>query len=71
MLQQFIIALSSPFSHFSVYNFNQALDLKKGEAEAILRELVRKQNLRRGQNTLAVQFQIRMLTLILADSENE
>ncbi|ESW23630.1 hypothetical protein PHAVU_004G063500 [Phaseolus vulgaris] len=51
--------------------FGKALDLKKGEAEAILRELVRKQNLRRGQNTLAVQFQIRMLTLILADSENE
>ncbi|TKY46536.1 Cell division cycle-associated 7 protein [Spatholobus suberectus] len=51
--------------------FGKALDLKKGEAEAILRELVRKQNLRRGQNTLVVQFQIRVLTLILVDSGNE
>ncbi|KAL2976884.1 hypothetical protein AAZX31_13G033500 [Glycine max] len=51
--------------------FGKALDLKKGEAEAILRELVRKQNLRRGQNTLVVQFQIRVLTLILTDSGNE
>jgi len=71
MLQLFIIALSSPFSHLPAFTFNQALDLKKGEAEAMLRELVRKQNLRRGQNTLVVQFQIKMLTLILADSENE
>lgn len=54
-----------------MYKFNQALDLKKGEADAILRELVRKQNLRRGQNTLVVQFQIRVLTLILTDSGNE
>ncbi|XP_047150579.1 uncharacterized protein LOC124822601 [Vigna umbellata] len=51
--------------------FGKALDVKKGEAEAMLRELVRKQNLRRAQNTLVVQFQIRMLTLILTDSENE
>ncbi|KAG4911906.1 hypothetical protein JHK82_052493 [Glycine max] len=51
--------------------FGKALDLKKGEADAILRELVRKQNLRRGQNTLVVQFQIRVLTLILTDSGNE
>ncbi|KAK7381105.1 hypothetical protein VNO78_33629 [Psophocarpus tetragonolobus] len=51
--------------------FGKVLDLKKGEAEAILRELIRKQNLRRGQNTLVVQFQIRVLTLILTDSGNE
>lgn len=50
---------------------NQALDVKKGEAEAILRELIRKQNLRRGQSTLVVQFQIRLLNLILPDSGNE
>ncbi|QCD93235.1 hypothetical protein DEO72_LG5g1307 [Vigna unguiculata] len=51
--------------------FGKALDLKNGEAEAMLRELIRKQNLRRGQNNLVVQFQIRMLTLIFNDSENE
>ncbi|XP_027925194.1 uncharacterized protein LOC114182508 [Vigna unguiculata] len=49
----------------------KALDLKNGEAEAMLRELIRKQNLRRGQNNLVVQFQIRVLTLIFNDSENE
>ncbi|RDX75271.1 Cell division cycle-associated 7-like protein, partial [Mucuna pruriens] len=32
--------------------FGKALDLKNGEAEATLRELVRKQSLRRGQKTL-------------------
>ncbi|XP_020233922.1 uncharacterized protein LOC109814014 isoform X2 [Cajanus cajan] len=51
--------------------FGKAIDLKKGEAEAILRELIRKRTLRRGQNTLVVQFQIRVLTLILIDSGNE
>ncbi|QCD93269.1 hypothetical protein DEO72_LG5g1341 [Vigna unguiculata] len=49
----------------------KALDLKNGEVEAMLRELIRKQNLRRGQNNLVAQFQIRMLTLIFNDSENE
>ncbi|XP_057737982.1 uncharacterized protein LOC130955181 [Arachis stenosperma] len=49
-------------------SFRKVLDVKKGEAEAILRELVRKQNLRRTQNTLVVQFHIRLLTLILVDS---
>ncbi|XP_057445351.1 uncharacterized protein LOC130737560 [Lotus japonicus] len=48
--------------------FGKALDMKKGEAEAILRELIRKRNLRRGENTVAVQFQIRLLILILIDS---
>ncbi|MCI02729.1 zinc-finger of monoamine-oxidase A repressor R1, partial [Trifolium medium] len=48
-----------------------ALDVKKGEAGAILRALIRKQNLRRGQNTLVVEFQIKLLTLILSESETE
>ncbi|XP_020233910.1 uncharacterized protein LOC109814009 [Cajanus cajan] len=53
--------------------FGKALDLKEREGEAILQELVCKQNLRQGQNTttLVVQFQIRVLTLILIDSGNE
>ncbi|MED6160643.1 hypothetical protein PIB30_053291 [Stylosanthes scabra] len=49
-------------------SFRKVLDVKKGEAQAILRELVRKQSLRRTQNTLVVQFIIRLLTLILVDS---
>ncbi|WJX70807.1 hypothetical protein P8452_54875 [Trifolium repens] len=51
--------------------FGKALDVKKGEAGAILRALVRKQNLRRGQNTLVVEFQIKLLNLILSESETE
>ncbi|CAJ2665976.1 unnamed protein product [Trifolium pratense] len=51
--------------------FGKALDIKKGEAGAILRALIRKQNLRRGQNTLVVEFQIKLLTLILSESETE
>ncbi|MCI14468.1 zinc-finger of monoamine-oxidase A repressor R1, partial [Trifolium medium] len=48
-----------------------ALDVKKGEAGAILRALIRKQSLRRGQNTLVVEFQIKLLTLIVSESETE
>ncbi|XP_039683075.1 uncharacterized protein [Medicago truncatula] len=51
--------------------FGKPLDLKKGEAGAILRALLRKQNLRRGQNALVVEFQIKLLTLIVSDSDNE
>ncbi|XP_058773268.1 uncharacterized protein LOC131647387 isoform X2 [Vicia villosa] len=51
--------------------FGKALDIKKGEAEAVLRALIRKQNLRRGQNTLVVDFQIKLLTFIVSDSEME
>jgi len=51
--------------------YNQPLDLKKGEAAAILRSLLRKQNLRRGQNALVVEFQIKLLTLIVSDSDIE
>ncbi|XP_057439066.1 uncharacterized protein LOC130730933 [Lotus japonicus] len=38
--------------------------MEEGEAETILRELVRKQNLRSEENTLAVEFQTRLLTLL-------
>ncbi|CAI8583080.1 unnamed protein product [Vicia faba] len=51
--------------------FGKALDVKKGEAVAVLRALIRKQNLRRGQNTLVVDFQIKLLTFIVSDSEIE
>ncbi|CAI8594140.1 unnamed protein product [Vicia faba] len=51
--------------------FGKALDLKKGEAGAILRTLIRKRNLRCGQNTLVVEFQIKLLTLIASESDIE
>ncbi|KAL9325495.1 hypothetical protein ACSQ67_006140 [Phaseolus vulgaris] len=48
----------------------QALDLKEGEAEAILEELVCKQNMH-GENTFLIEFHIRVLDLILNNSRNE
>ncbi|XP_019452996.1 PREDICTED: uncharacterized protein LOC109354749 isoform X1 [Lupinus angustifolius] len=48
--------------------FGKALDVKKGEAEAVLREMVRKKSMRRAENTLAIQFHIKLLTVILTDS---
>ncbi|KAI5442565.1 uncharacterized protein LOC127120161 isoform X1 [Lathyrus oleraceus] len=51
--------------------FGKALDVKKGEAGAILRTLIRKRNLRCGQNTLVVEFQIKLLTLIVSESDIE
>ncbi|KAF7820004.1 zinc-finger of monoamine-oxidase A repressor R1 [Senna tora] len=51
--------------------FEKVLDMKEGEAEAILQELTQKQNARRSQKTLLVQFHIRLLTLILSDSGDE
>ncbi|XP_057439074.1 uncharacterized protein LOC130730935 isoform X2 [Lotus japonicus] len=44
--------------------FGKNLNMKEGEAKTILRELDRKQNLRSGENTLAVEFQTRLLTLL-------
>ncbi|CAJ2662077.1 unnamed protein product [Trifolium pratense] len=51
--------------------FGKALDVKKGEAGAILRALIRKQSLRRGQNNSVVEFQIKLLTLIVSESETD
>ncbi|KAK8470094.1 hypothetical protein PHAVU_004G063400 [Phaseolus vulgaris] len=50
--------------------FRKALDLKEGEAEAMLEELVCKQSMH-GQNTLLVEFHIKVLELILNNSGNE
>lgn len=65
-LHPFIIALSSFLTFVPMYY--QALDMKKGEGEAILRALIRKLTLRRGEKTLVVEFQIKLLTLIISDS---
>ncbi|KAJ1412774.1 WHIM1 domain [Sesbania bispinosa] len=51
--------------------FGKPLDVNKGEAEEILRELVCKQHLRHGQNTLVIKFQLKLLTMILIDSGDE
>jgi len=40
--------------------YNQALDIQNGEPEAILRSLTHKQNLFREENTLVVEFQIKL-----------
>jgi len=49
-----------------VCNFNQVLDLKEGEAEVILKELVSK-----GHNSLLIEFHSRLLALILSESGKE
>jgi len=49
-----------------VCNFNQALDLKEGEPEAMLKELVSK-----GHNSLLIEFHSRLLALILSESGKE
>ncbi|CAJ2665977.1 unnamed protein product [Trifolium pratense] len=49
--------------------FGKALDFKKGEAGLILRSLTRMQNMRYVHNTLAIEFQVRLLSLIVSDSD--
>jgi hypothetical protein len=51
--------------------YNQALEFKKGAAGAILRSLTRKQNMRHVQNTLAVELQVRLLSLIVSESDTQ
>ncbi|XP_028795834.1 uncharacterized protein LOC114751324 [Neltuma alba] len=48
--------------------FEKILDMKKGEAEAILEELICIQSAPTRHKTLVVQFYIRLLTLILSES---
>ncbi|XP_065854244.1 uncharacterized protein [Euphorbia lathyris] len=47
--------------------FGQALDLKKGQTEALIREIVHYRRGRRLQGSLLVQFHIKLLSLILED----
>ncbi|KAK2420262.1 Zinc-finger domain of monoamine-oxidase A repressor R1 protein [Trifolium repens] len=51
--------------------FGKALEFKKGAAGAILRSLTRKQNMRHVQNTLAVELQVRLLSLIVSESDTQ
>ncbi|XP_027923821.1 uncharacterized protein LOC114181542 isoform X2 [Vigna unguiculata] len=48
----------------------QALDLKEGEAEAIFEELISKESMDEHNSSL-IQFHIKLLALILSDSEKE
>ena len=70
LLPFIIYFIKYSFTFILVCNFNQALDLKEGEAEAILEELVCKQNMH-GENTFLIEFHIRVLDLILNNSRNE
>ncbi|KAK2392854.1 hypothetical protein QL285_066173 [Trifolium repens] len=49
--------------------YNQALEFKKRETYAILEALIRKQNMRQVHNTLVIEFQVKLLSLILYDSD--
>ncbi|XP_010263034.1 PREDICTED: uncharacterized protein LOC104601411 isoform X2 [Nelumbo nucifera] len=51
--------------------FEQVLDLKKGQAESILRELMRGRSGRGGMYSSIVRFHIQLLSLILKDAGEE
>ncbi|XP_058773271.1 uncharacterized protein LOC131647390 [Vicia villosa] len=51
--------------------FGEALDIEKGEGEAILQSLIRKQNVCQGESTLVVELQSKLLTLIVSDSRTK
>jgi len=53
-----------------VCNFNQALDLKEEEAKAIFEELISEESMDEHNSSL-IQFHIKLLALILSDSEKE
>ncbi|KAJ0989202.1 hypothetical protein J5N97_007558 [Dioscorea zingiberensis] len=45
--------------------FSKVLDIKKGQPEAILREIARDRGVRQASQSLTVQFQMKLLSLIL------
>jgi hypothetical protein len=47
----------------------QPLGIKKGAAVKILQEIVKGCNMKRGSQSQVIQFQVRLLTLILAESD--
>ncbi|XP_010265236.1 PREDICTED: uncharacterized protein LOC104603026 [Nelumbo nucifera] len=51
--------------------FGQVLDMKKGQAESVLRELMRGRSGRRGMYSSIVRFHIQLLSLILKDAGEE
>lgn len=53
--------------------FLQILDVKKGQAEAVLRDLIKGRSTRRGKFTSVIQFHIQLLSVIQEEwgSESE
>ncbi|CAK9235990.1 unnamed protein product [Sphagnum troendelagicum] len=49
--------------------FSKPLGIKKGAAVKILQEIVKGCNMKRGSQSQVIQFQVRLLTLILAESD--
>lgn len=49
----------------------QILDVKKGQAEAVLRDLVNGRSTRRGKYTSLVQFHVQLLSVIQEETESE
>lgn len=65
----FIIAFQILLTFLPIYN--QALDIEKGEAEAILQSLIGKQNVCQGESSLVIELQSKILTLIASDSRTK
>ncbi|CAH1421419.1 unnamed protein product [Lactuca virosa] len=51
--------------------FGKVLDVKKGQAEAVLRDLIKVRSTRRGKCSVAIQFHIQLLSVIQSESESE
>nr|XP_043617880.1 uncharacterized protein LOC122589631 [Erigeron canadensis] len=51
--------------------FGKILDVKKGQAEAVLRDLINGRSTRRGKFTSVIQFHIQLLSVIQEESESE
>ncbi|KAK9066908.1 hypothetical protein SSX86_014232 [Deinandra increscens subsp. villosa] len=51
--------------------FGKILDVKKGQAEAVLRDLIKGRSTRRGKFTSVIQFHIQLLSVIQEEWESE
>ncbi|KAD4888407.1 hypothetical protein R6Q59_034566 [Mikania micrantha] len=51
--------------------FGKILDVKKGQAEAVLRDLIKGRSTRRGKFTSVIQFHIQLLSVIQEELESE
>ncbi|KAJ9562002.1 hypothetical protein OSB04_007162 [Centaurea solstitialis] len=50
--------------------FGKILDVRKGQAEAVLRDLIKGRSTRRGKYSLVIQFHIQLLSVIQAETES-
>ncbi|XP_071711284.1 uncharacterized protein [Rutidosis leptorrhynchoides] len=51
--------------------FGKILDVKKGQAEAVLRDLINGRSTRRGKYTSVVQFHVQLLSVLQEETESE